>query len=1578
LIGSNPSKRTLIDQAIKDALEFIRRFREAAAIDFTLPPELAALKGMQSAPLAKLQTFYSKSLASINSVNSFIGIALKDVDLDRADLVGQAITSYLRNNSQALFGNSNVFDADDKFSFDDDLQLFIEYNYTAAEQAFTFNKTGLGPLAGAGSGLQVTGTGNANVSLNLNFGVGHDGITPKLLAGRTEGSIEDIPEFAITSTVNLDAISGKLGLFDLSASRIKESTQPAFTASVAIELNLGAAGILGTDLRPKAVATMAMAATTTLSGGTASPVPTFTNNLTASRSYELTFDPAANRFLQAKPETTSFGIAKIQISALSNLLSALNKLRTLGESRSERLSGEQKELGAIQGDGLALIRKLEDKINILLASLDDVVQGVDFTVVNALGSAVSAKLRSLGAFDADDSITITTSGQLDVKFDGTFTSNINFDTDLGLSSFGLNLAATAKASANLKLNFGILSEADGGYKLLAAAGNVKELELSATFEVNTLNGKLGFLDLKATGNPASTPAFLASANLGLNLEESGDLTPNFTASLNLNARATLSSTLSDQLPKFTTDISAGLSYDASSGTFIRNDFKLANTQLNVAGLVRSAKPMLDQVKGVVDQFKPIVDFLNKPIPGLDKAGVKISILQLAKSPLFQAVSGLPPINTAFLDAIPQITAISNSLDRLLSSGDIPIGALNLSSGNLAGLNTRSASFDTLLANAYAGSNLVGLQTEIQNQLKQSLASLPKGTSSSFQASAGLTGNPYFEFSLFNNPGSAMGLLLGDPTVDLFRFGLPGLDVNVSGEIRTLLWPVPPITGAFGGSIGASIAPLHFGYDATGLLKLTQGGSLRNLSEGFYLDTKRGLKPGLSLNAELYLKGQVGIPKVLSAGAQASVRGVLNLNVNDPNADGRIRALEIESNFKAGGIGNVFDINGSVTLGFSVFAEYISIKFNPLPKIKTDRKNLLTLGPVKLLDFSRPGGRAPLPLNLGRQDGSQLRLNVGAFAVDRSRNNEDVAETFSLSGVVTVSANGIGSQSFAGVNNISADFGEGADRFDATGFAIAVSIKGGADNDMLKGGIGNDTLLGGLGDDDLQGQQGNDSLSGEAGADILLGGEGDDSLSGGSGNDQLDGGVGADALFGDGGNDSLKGGSGNDSLFGGTGNDNLFGDADNDILRGEAGNDNLFGDTGNDSLLGESGDDNLFGEAGNDSLEGGDGNDSLIGGADTDTLRGGLGNDLLEGEAGADSLLGDEGSDTLRGGNEDDTLSGGVDNDSLFGDSGNDSLDGGVGNDWVEGGVGTDTISDAGGLDTLRGGEGNDTITGGADRDLIEGNEGDDALTAGIDGGDLYGNDGNDKISGSAGRDVVLAGSGQDTVVGRGGNDVLYGGAGNDSLSGDDTVAAISDGADALYGEEGSDALRGGGGNDLLDGGVGEDSLVGDAGNDTLLGGDHNDTLEGGIGNDSLDGQEGNDIVKGEGGADVLSGGSGKDTLAGGDSNDSLSGGLDADSLSGDPGNDTLDGGFGADSLKGGVGADLLLGRADNDLLEGGLDADTLDGGEGNDLLRGNTTGDRPEVSTGDAGDLLLGQTGNDELWGGDGSDTLEGEAATTC
>ncbi|HSI33898.1 MAG TPA: choice-of-anchor D domain-containing protein, partial [Tepidisphaeraceae bacterium] len=94
--------------------------------------------------------------------------------------------------------------------------------------------------------------------------------------------------------------------------------------------------------------------------------------------------------------------------------------------------------------------------------------------------------------------------------------------------------------------------------------------------------------------------------------------------------------------------------------------------------------------------------------------------------------------------------------------------------------------------------------------------------------------------------------------------------------------------------------------------------------------------------------------------------------------------------------------------------------------------------------------------------------------------------------------------FNGVRRIVVNGFDGADRIDASGLAIPVTILGGN---------GNDTLIGGDGPDSLSGGANNDVLTGGPGLDVLRGDDGDDLLNAQDGlaDSHVDGGAGNDTI-----------------------------------------------------------------------------------------------------------------------------------------------------------------------------------------------------------------------------------------------------------------------------------------------------------------------------------------------------------------------------------------------------------------------------------------------------------------------------------
>jgi Ca2+-binding RTX toxin-like protein len=1159
------------------------------------------------------------------------------------------------------------------------------------------------------------------------------------------------------------------------------------------------------------------------------------------------------------------------------------------------------------GDQLETNKALNDTLKFL-----DTVR-LDISMINPgeyseqnLANELNRVLARTGANVGYDAAT----NQFKLSFDRTLSTSFILDSNLGLQA-GLSFKGSLAVSAQFKseINFSV---DDSGFSLKPVTG--KELEFKLTAEnTSSLDGQLGFLDLTAA-DKGQAKAFSTMFNLSADVDNTGSITvADPTVSLKIDSELTLKG--GDYFPSFKAD----LQYSDQA------TLQFNNVQVGLGSLLKSATPFIDDIKGVVDKFEPALDFLKKPLPVIDQFGLNYSLLDLAKNPIFQKYAAevlhLPPIDTGFLDNISQLSSLTQNLDRLSGSNYINIGSFS---------------------------------TNTQGVISSPTNISPKNDSY-YNSIINQVGSSSLTFPIFDG-NNLFDLLLGKSDTDLIKFTLPGLNVKTGGSITFPVWPGVDV--GFGGEIGAVIPTTVYGFDASGLLKYKNTGNFDNIFEGLYIGAgDRNNYPGFYLNSRLFLNIEAGFNAGIvgvEVGGEAYIQGLLNLALNDPNGDGKIRLLELKKNANQG-FTTLFDVSGEVTAGANIYVEVTAL-------FVSETENILEFGPITVVSFdSKKTTPIPIAPNLGVMNGDTLRLNSGAFASLRTSDKTDGGDIYTIAaagaGISLTRASGQSraTENFAGVSKVAGDGGAGDDRLSAAGLNVAVDLKGDVGNDALTGGNSKDTLGGGDGDDTLIGNAGNDVISGNAGNDYLEGNEGDDNIVGGAGNDTLIGG--AD-------NDALIGGVGADLLWGGEGNDTLDGGLDNDTLDGAG---------GADSIDGGSGDDFIVGGAGIDTLIGGYGKDTLVGGEDRDTLEGGIGDDLLRGDGGNDSLVGGEGNDILEGGVGNDSLVGGFGDDSLKGDVGNDSLQGGDGKDSLEGGIGNDTLLGEAGDDRLYGGIGSDSLVGAGGADRLYGGYDNDVLVGGNENDILEGDGGDDTLSGDLGDDVLYGDSSLDTLLG--GNDSLLGGAGNDILYGGNLD-------DTLLGEDGNDLLDGGSGRDVLMGAVGDDLLKGGADRDRLDGGEGNDTLEGGTGDDTLLGVAGNDRLLGEDGDDDLRGGAGSDILLGGAGNDILQGylaelntkeanGDGDDSLDGGDGNDTIWGSDGNDTLIGGAGNDILFGDdADNPLVglttPGKSGNDSLEAGDGNDTLYG-----------GLGNDVLKAGAGFDRLYGGMGDDTLIGVAVRT-
>ncbi|MEM7806581.1 MAG: calcium-binding protein, partial [Planctomycetota bacterium] len=998
------------------------------------------------------------------------------------------------------------------------------------------------------------------------------------------------------------------------------------------------------------------------------------------------------------------------------------------------------------------------------------------------------------------------------------------DFDIGLPALELDLgSANVDLSTGLDLDLTIGLDPDDGF-YFSTFGNVGGL-LTASAQASGFDalGELNQLKVRAVNTPGgefeagiglSIDLLEPSSDDRLTLVELSDAATSDILGINVTSYAPGRPTGVD----LDLDLAAGFDnpQQASLDTTLRVDWTIAtfaasgsqpptfagqptvryeNVVVDFDTFLRSTLgPTLETIGDVLGPVRPIIEVLAEPIPVLsDLSGGPITLATLAE--LYGDI---------------ELDGFINAADRLFDLIDVADNPAN----SAIDVGTFEFNLDpsaTSLVGVAVGSTPPSQAPVDQvRAVSEALTNFFVEDNEAF----GLT------FPILNDPSSISNLLLGRD-VDLIEFDVPKLQIEFGFD---QFYPIiGPIGATFRGNIGAS-ADLTFGLDSAAFL------DGNNILDGLFVDdldasgrdvTEVRLFGSITAGASFNLK-------VAEAGVDGGIFATVDLNLNDPNNDGKVRLQEIQDNFSLAPV-YVFDVSGELTAGLVAFAE-VDLFF-------WERRWERRFAEVTLLDF-----------NLSRPDGSTFNPGDvtpdGTLTLTSSGGLDDPAQD---SAARNTSPTAFRYRIFAGENpgdvfiqtrgNLFERNGVRNLRFDGSSGDDSIFVD--PDVQLLPGGT--IELNGGGGDDTISGGSQPSILSGGPGDDVLTAGPGRVSLFGGTGNDQLTGSRLDDFLDGGPDDDFIDGSLGNDELLGGDGDDLLFGNRGNDTLRGGAGVDELSGDIGNDLLISDAGvvfrAETIFGGAGNDTIvggqniEGGSGDDEIT--ASTTgrgaTVFGGFGNDIITGTPDADAISGD---DSVFGGVGNDVINALDGDDLIITHDGNNTVDAGPGNDSVEGGLNVDVVTGGAGDDFIQLGSGNDTATGNAGLDTITGGAGNDDIDGGTDA---------DVLSGGPLNDLVVGGEGDDTIAGNAGDDTLVGHGGNDRVTGDDTDEGFG-GNDSLFGGAGSDILRAGGGND---------QLHGNAGIDELFGGDGKDSLFGGTQTDRLDDGRGDDLIRGGTDADLL-------------------------------------------------------------------------------------------------------------------------------
>jgi hypothetical protein len=563
------------------------------------------------------------------------------------------------------------------------------------------------------------------------------------------------------------------------------------------------------------------------------------------------------------------------------------------------------------------------------SALISTIQNALFTLLNPSGGA----LPLLGRFDGQ-AITNNNVGPSDIRVEpdidndhslrltillhkGVSGSDTQLDFNLGLGNFltlgangGVDLTLGADyllqvtfdpTTGALTLGSGDLSSIDPNLPSTPFA-----IDLNASLNSFHAEGRLnGLLDATVTdaGNTNIQGAFgvsfdtggnvnvALSANAHIDLQLSLDF---FNGTLPLNPTLGAEFYLDWQFGGDSVDTNDATTFGSISDIGFKDvSFRVDNF---FPGFVQG---LIQQIQKFTEPLQPIVDFMNKPIPGLDRIGLNISM---------RDALNLPASADDTLDAINLI----NHLQITATDAKIDLGSFNLGTD----LRTQQASGAALSIQGAAPTAARDLLSQVLHNVSTTDGSIAPLLSGDPNSSDG------FQFPFLKDPvNSAFELLLGQ-NVTFFTyktsldqplnyplvFGIPGLfdaRMNVGLEVRL---------------------SLSVGYDSSGLKALVgdiSNGNLGTLAtdvlDGFYVDNTPPPPGSFAYATGVDLSGQftagADVPLVsLTGGIYANVDLHIDPSLNEP--DNRIHLNNFTQDLFDRQFG-VFTASGKIWVSFAL-------------------------------------------------------------------------------------------------------------------------------------------------------------------------------------------------------------------------------------------------------------------------------------------------------------------------------------------------------------------------------------------------------------------------------------------------------------------------------------------------------------------------------------------------------------------------------------------------------------------------------------------------------------------------------------
>ena len=560
---------------------------------------------------------------------------------------------------------------------------------------------------------------------------------------------------------------------------------------------------------------------------------------------------------------------------------------------------------------------------------------------------------------------------------------------------------------------------------------------------------------------------------------------------------------------------------------LRPEIGFSNIRLDVGSfLTKFLKPTVDKAEPYLAQIRPILTFLNSPVPVLsDIAGTSIRVVDLLEKfggPKAQGIRGVIDTVTAIDNLVAQIAALPAGVNVQIpmgrfwlpkvadpDKGDYKYGSLQYDNVAL-GINTN---------------NYTQADRDAEASLQALAAMNPDSSTQKNRQSAYTSNNAQdrggIRVPIIDDPLTLFNLMMGK-TATLVTYQLPKLNYSFEKTIplvRIVCFEVG-LRAAF--EMNSNLA---FGFDTYGINQYRVSGDAVDIAQGFYVSDRANADgtgadvPEFQAIVSFGLYGGVDLVAV-KAGVEGGVRVVGEVNLNDPNNDGKLRLTEA--------IGLVVDTGNPLDLfdlslrGEAYARYYYDVGFGLIKGGKDFAR-------ITLFNLVHQGSDGT-PLYGSVVDGSEgveqlpgtLLLHVGEAAPKRVSNQDplkakDGAESYVIwndsvgSGTVHVkyiNYSGSRVRTYSGVQRVLFEGGIGDDSLDASGLnGLPVTFKGGDGNDTLILGSGHATT-----ESRLEGEDGNDTIT-VVGAGLihLLGGVGNDSLTGGTGIVRIEAGEGNDSI-----------------------------------------------------------------------------------------------------------------------------------------------------------------------------------------------------------------------------------------------------------------------------------------------------------------------------------------------------------------------------------------------------------------------------------------------------------------------------------